>query len=374
MTLFLLLLATLSIPLEAGTRPIDRELMKIRAEITALRANLDRVSSQARSAEQELEAVNLELAIQVREQTLAEEMAADLGNRSSQLASEVSELTLRIAKQKQALSQRLAVLYRLGNLSYLRIVLSLSSGQNPLEAASMLSYLVRRDARLVESYRSSQGKLESDRAQLASHRSRITEMQAKIAQNRRNVEARKRQKEVLLVSLRSQSTTSVLKIAELQEKEQRLQRLFNLLYAHSPRDSIHVEKISSFKGALPWPLTGKVIEGFGRQRSSKFATFTQSNGIKVAAGAGADARAVFNGTVLFSQWFKGYGNLLIVDHGDRVFSLYGNIRGATVRVGERVAAGQVIGFVAENEEGGDSYLYFEIREDNRPSDPQSWLR
>ncbi|HVT01778.1 MAG TPA: peptidoglycan DD-metalloendopeptidase family protein [Thermoanaerobaculia bacterium] len=318
--------------------------------------------------------MNLELAIHLREQTLAEEVAADLENRSVQLTTEMTDLTARVAQQKRALSQRLAVLYRLGNLSYLRIILGLNAGQNPLEAASMLSYLVRRDARLVDSYRVSQRKLDSDRSMLTSHRARITQMQEKIAESRRNVEARKRQKETLLVSLRSQSTSSVLKIAELQEKEQRLQRLFNLLYAHNSGDAIHREKVTSFKGALQWPLMGKLIEGFGRQRNSKFATFTQSNGIKIAAAPGADAHAVFNGTVLFSQWFRGYGNLLIVDHGDRVFSLYGNIRGATVHVGESVVAGQVIGFVAENEEGGDSYLYFEVREDNRPSDPRSWLR
>jgi len=310
----------------------------------------------------------------VKEQTITEEVAKDLENQSVQMSSEVGALSSRIEQQKHALARRLAVLYRLGNLSYLRIILGLSAGQNPLEAASMLSYLVRRDARMVGAYRESQRKIGTDRARLTLQRGKIVRIQRTILENRRAVEAKKLQKESLLASLRTQSSSSVQKIAQLEEKEQRLQRLFNLLYAHNNDAGLQAQKISEFKGALQWPLTGHVIQGFGRQRNLKFATFTQSNGIKIAAAAGAVAHAVFNGTVLFSQWFKGYGNLLIVDHGDRVFSLYGNIRGATVHVGERVIAGQVIGYVADNEEGSDSYLYFEIREDNRPSDPQTWLR
>ena len=84
--------------------------------------------------------------------------------------------------------------------------------------------------------------------------------------------------------------------------------------------------------------------------------------------------AVFQGTVLFSQWFKGYGNLIILDHGNRVFSLYGNLKGPAVAVGDQVASGQAIAGVSEAEEPAAGYLYFEIRNDNRPEDPQKWLR
>ena len=128
------------------------------------------------------------------------------------------------------------------------------------------------------------------------------------------------------------------------------------------------------QGALAWPVEGKVVEHFGRQRNPKFDTFTTNNGIKIETAAGAPVRAVFGGTVLFSQWFKGYGNLIILDHGHRVFSLYGNLKSATVAPGDRIAAGQTIAGTAESEETPPGYLYFEIRQDNRPEDPQKWLR
>ena len=77
--------------------------------------------------------------------------------------------------------------------------------------------------------------------------------------------------------------------------------------------------------------------------------------------------------MIYSQWFKGYGNLVVVDHGERVYSLYGNTRGPVVAVGNKVTPGQVITSVAEGDDGG-GFLYFEVREDNKPADPRRWLR
>jgi len=87
-----------------------------------------------------------------------------------------------------------------------------------------------------------------------------------------------------------------------------------------------------------------------------------------------EVRAIYPGTVLFSQWFKGYGNLVILDHGNRVFSLYGNLKSPLVAAGDRVNGGQMIAGVGESDEAQAGYLYFEIRQDNRPEDPQKWLR
>jgi murein hydrolase activator len=96
--------------------------------------------------------------------------------------------------------------------------------------------------------------------------------------------------------------------------------------------------------------------------------------VKIGAPPGTEVRVVFDGTVLFSQWFKGYGNLIIIDHGERIFSLYGNTQIARVTAGEKVAAGQRVATVGFGEEGEQGFLYFEIRENNQPVDPALWLR
>ena len=154
---------------------------------------------------------------------------------------------------------------------------------------------------------------------------------------------------------------------------QRLEHLIDVLSRQSA-GSIVEEDIRSVQGALGWPVGGKVVETFGRQVDPKFSTITFNNGLKIAAAPGTEVRAIFPGTVLFSQWFKGYGNLIILDHGNRVFSLYGNLKSLSVAVGDKVRAGQAIAGVGESEEAQLGYLYFEIRQDNKPEDPQKWLR
>jgi septal ring factor EnvC (AmiA/AmiB activator) len=356
-------------------QPIGRnaDLERIRAEIRKLKDKLASVKSQAKTAAQELEAVELELAIRTRELQIAIETQSRLEEQQQSIQAQIAALTPRIDQQKRFLSRRLVALYRLGGLSYVRLLLSIEDSKDPLEAISMLSYVVARDARAVSRFQESRKELSVQYAGLADKQRRITRMRAVVEERRQAVELARDQKERVLASLLSEGNQSERKLAELEEKARRLERLFGLLYKQSPVGTSTAD-VREFKGALGWPVEGKILEGFGRQVNPKFATVTISNGLKIEAVPGTEVRAVFQGTVLFSQWFKGYGNLIILDHGNRVFSLYGNLKSPAVSVGDTVASGQLIAGVSEGEEAGPGYLYFEIRQDNRPEDPRKWLR
>jgi septal ring factor EnvC (AmiA/AmiB activator) len=349
------------------------DLDRIRDEIARLKAKLDDVHRQAKSAQQELEAVDLELGIRTRELDLAIETQKRLDTERQTIESQIADIAPRIERQKKFLGKRLAALYRMGGLSYLRMALSIDDRRDPIEAMSMLNFLITRDARAVSRY-------QATREQLAMRQSDLADRQRKIADVRRVVEDRQHavaaahaQKEQLVASLQREEHGSERHLAELEEKAKRLERLIEVLSKQETAGAGSFD-IRTVQGALSWPADGKVVERFGRQRNPKFDTFTTNNGIKIETAAGAPVRAVFGGTVLFSQWFKGYGNLIILDHGHRVFSLYGNLKSASVAAGDRIAAGQTIAGTAESEETPPAYLYFEIRQDNRPEDPQKWLR
>ena len=367
----LLLLFILTIPV-SGEQP-KADLETIRTEITRLRHSLDRVKGETRTAEDELEAIQLELAIHTKEVDMASAVEAQLAAEKGLTERQIESLSSEIARQKRFLIQRLGALYRMGSLSYLRILLSLERDRNPFEAASMLSYVVARDARAVGQYQSTREVLALRQSELAGKESRLLAATAALELRRGEVERTRQSKQAFLDRLRNESNSSQVRLSELEEKARRLEKLFALLYEHDT-GGLSGAKIADYAGALDWPVTGEVTEEFGRQRNAKFSTVTVSNGLKIASPSGSDVRAVFQGTVLFSQWFKGYGNLIIVDHGNRIFSLYGNTAGARVAVGDRVEPGQVIASVAAEEDGSASYLYFEIREDNKPADPRKWLR
>ena len=355
------LLLLVSVPTHSQRTDLDR----IRTDITRLRQRLDAVRRQTQSAERELEAVDLELRIRTRELELAAEAAARLTEEQNATEAQIAALLPRIEQQKADLRKRLVILDRLGGLTYVRMLLALDDEKNPIEAMSMLSYLVTRDSRLVSRFQLDRQQLAMRQHQLAGKQKELQQTRAVVEERRRAVAIAYERQRRTVARLRVEETGAEQQLAALEEKARRLQRLVDVLSKQARGEAVAIDIRT---------VQGEVIERFGRQRNPKFATFTVNNGLKIEAVPGTAVRSIFQGTVLFSQWFKGYGNLIILDHGNRVFSLYGNLKLPVVAVGDRVPAGQPIAGVGESEDASSGHLYFEIRQDNRPEDPQKWLR
>lgn len=348
-------------------------LDRMRGEISSLRKRLEASRSQARNAEQELAAIDLELRLHGTELEMASSILTDIERCKADAQRKIEEIVPRIERQRKQLAERIVALYRMGEVSYVGLFLSFDAKENPFEAASMLRYLIHRDARTVEAFRTSRLQLAAERSALEFEEARSVKAIRIVADRRRAVEASRRKKEILLARLRSDSYRSEVELRELEEKAARLQRLLALLYERKPA-ARRGASITEFRGVLPWPVEGKIVETFGTKRNPRFSTVTISNGIRIAAESGTEVAAVFAGTVLYAEWFKGYGNLVIVDHGDRVFSLYGNLRPTNLAVGSRVEAGSIVGVVAAGESAEAGSLYFEIRQNNEPANPVTWLR
>ena len=363
-----------SVPTARSQTARDADLTRIRAEIGRLRKRLDDVRTQTRGAEHDLEEADLELGIRTNELQLAIDMQSQLEQQRHDLESQIATIASNVAREKAFLRKRLAVLYRLGGLSYLRLLLSIDDRRDPVQAVSMLGFLVSRDARAVTRFQSAGEQLRARNAELADRQQRLAGVRRIVEQRQREMASARAKKERMLASLRSEGSQSEQKLAELEEKAKRLEHLLDVLSRQNGTAAVAAIDIRTVQGALAWPVRGKIVEHFGKQTNAKFSTVTFNNGLKIAAAPGAEVRSVFAGTVLFSQWFKGYGNLVILDHGNRVFSLYGNLKSPAVAVGDRVNAGQTIAGVGESEAAHSGYLYFEIRQDNKPQDPQKWLR
>ncbi|HXH91924.1 MAG TPA: peptidoglycan DD-metalloendopeptidase family protein [Thermoanaerobaculia bacterium] len=371
--LVLALIVAISLPAAVGQPSRDADLTRIRGEIARLRKRLDDVRTQTRSAEHDLEEADLELSIRTGELQLAVDMQSQLEQQQREIETEVASLTPRIARHKVFLRKRLAALYRLGGLSYLRLLLSIDERRDPVKAVSMLSFLVSHDAHAVTRFQGEREQLRARYAQLADRHRQLAGVRQMVEERQRAMASARAAKEKVLRTLQSEGSHGEEKLAGLEEKAKRLEHLLDVLSRQNGGTPAAID-IRTVAGALAWPLKGKIVEQFGKQRNPKFSTVTFNNGLKIAAAAGTEVHAVFAGTVLFSQWFKGYGNLVILDHGNRVFSLYGNLKVPSLLVGSHVDAGQTIAGVGESEDMQSGFLYFEIRQDNKPEDPQKWLR
>jgi septal ring factor EnvC (AmiA/AmiB activator) len=371
--LALALIVAISLPAAVGQTSRDADLTRIRGEIARLRKRLDDVRTQTRSAEHDLEEADLELSIRTGELQLAVNMQSQLEQQQRQIEGEVASLTPRIARHKQFLRKRLAALYRLGGLSYLRLLLSIDERRDPVKAVSMLSFLVSHDAHAVTRFQGEREQLRVRYAELADRQRQLAGVRRMVEERQRAMAAARATKERVLRTLQNEGSHDEEKIAGLEEKAKRLEHLLDVLSRQNGAATAAID-IRTVQGALAWPMKGKIVEQFGKQRNPKFSTVTFNNGLKIAAPAGTEVHAVFAGTVLFSQWFKGYGNLVILDHGNRVFSLYGNLKVPSLIVGSHVNAGQTLAGAGESEDMQSGFLYFEIRQDNKPEDPQKWLR
>ena len=159
-------------------------------------------------------------------------------------------------------------------------------------------------------------------------------------------------------------------LAEMREREQALGRLMELL--GEERRASGGQDIRRFKGALPWPAPGRVVQSFGRHHLPKYATYTLCNGVRLDVPSGTPVTAVFGGVVAYAQHFKGYGNMVVVDHGNQVFSLAAGLATIFVRVDQRVGMGLQLGLAPPPSAEGN--LYLEMRVGGRPEDPQRWLQ
>src|SRR5581483_7180944 len=194
-TLLLALLCILPAHSQPSTNP---DLARIRGEIAHLRQQLEDLHARTRTAEQELQAVDLELGIRTRELEIAQRLEADLVQQQNDLGGQIRALGVRIGEQRRFLRRRLVALYRLGRLSYLRILLSIDERNDPLDAMSMLTYLASRDARGIARFNDLTRQLRVRSAELADRQQNVARARQIIQQRQQEVAAVRAKREHLV--------------------------------------------------------------------------------------------------------------------------------------------------------------------------------
>lgn len=153
----------------------------------------------------------------------------------------------------------------------------------------------------------------------------------------------------------------------VQEKSNSGSRINNKL----PDASTANTPFTSLKGKLNLPVRGKLVNTFGGQRSGKHITW---KGLFIQAPKGNDVKAISEGRVVFADWLRGFGNLIILDHGSSYMSLYGNNTTLHKQVGDMIRGGDTIATVGNSGGDADSGLYFELRHRGKPFDPLTWIK
>ena len=352
----------------AGPLPRDERLRKVQERRKALERDLARLRGQEKSLLGDVE--RLEVEVRLRGEELRE-IQLGLQRTQEQMAATVKrlgELTAQVERERPVLAARARSLYKLGELSYLRLLLSVDRPSDFFSGYRFVTALARRDNERIAAFRADLQSLATVRQDLETRTREAMALRESREKARRSLDADRRRKTALLTEIVEKKETHAAYLQELQEAEARLIDLLNGL-----AEGDVAVPVAAFKGALPWPADGRVRSTFGRHKHPKFDTYTVQNGIEIEAPADAPVEAVHEGEVVFAERFKGYGLMVVVDHGGKHHSLYAHLSEVRVHAGDRVRAGQELGAVGDSGLEG-SGLYFEMRYQGKPVDPADWLK
>lgn len=350
----------------------DTEARRASERIRTLLREAEALATQERTLLVELR--QLELDREIRTQELAK-INAEVTAMTDELArteTEARRLESEARRQAPEVAARLVELYKLGRAGYWRLLLNVDDIRSVGRAYRSVSTLARLDQERLSAHRRTLASLAVSRAALQTRQADMRALQAEAQRTRaaldravatyvrriRDIDARR--------DLNAQLT------GELQLAQEQLQRTLGAIAA-TPASPTALP-LAPFRGDLDWPADGRIAAPFGRQMRSRFGTVVRRNGVEMTAAEGSRVLAVHDGTVAFADPFTGYGNLVIVDHGDQAYSLYGYLASLEVRRGATVGRGAVVGTVGRSPAGDGPRLYFEMRVDGKPVDPVEWLR
>lgn len=344
----------------------ETELEEIRDQIAVLRSRLNQVRQEATGLRGEL--TQTELALELQEKRLEEaRRAREVAEESLlELQADIENLEIRLEELHVQLRDRLIDLHRLGQQGYLRLFLSIQSEEDLLPGIRQVRYFAKRDGGLLESYLEAQAGMKFKREELSQHGAAVQQWMEIEAQRMQQLDALHQQQARLLKELEQQDRSLSQRSAALVDKERKLANLIDFLYGRSG-SPLSGTPAQSFRGVLDWPVSGRVVQGFGTRLDPRYKTRIPHNGIELATPARSEVRVVFPGKVLFAAPFQGYGLTAIIHHPGRVFTLYAGLEKLNVGQNDMLSLGEMIGLSSES-------LYFEIRENNQPVNPLEWLR
>lgn len=366
--LFVFLLA---VPGLARGNQQERELAELERQAAAIAQRLAELATRASALAGKREQLENQLAVASLRVRQAEAelqlVAAELKKAQERL----SLLQARVVEKKRQVRLRLGTLAAVKTTLEPYLVVALWS--DPKGFAEKLTLLLA----VVAYQKQELQKLEALASQQNQALAALSQKQQQVRDKLEELELRRRElastrKQVLaeLSRLEGERRQQATALSELQEAQARLERLWGRV---TETQNTLPAGVRLLRGGLPWPVEeGRVVRAFGRFRDPRYATVVLHPGWDLLVPAGAEVKAVAGGRVVYAQFFKSIGNLVIVAHGEDVYTLYGRLATMFVSGGQRVAMGEPLGLAGP--EAGESNLYFEVRNGRVAQDPALWLR
>ena len=337
--------------------------------IKALQRESDQLAAQQRSVLTQLRQLEVTRALRAEELAAVTTRLAAVTAKVTASEARVAELEKQRVARTPALEGRLEALYKRGGADgYVRLLLATAEGRDLARASRGVVALARVEELRIAAHRKLLAEERTARDQLASEQRQVVRLRTEAATLDQAAKRAVADRTRLLDELDTRRELAAQYVGELEQARTRLQATIAGLATTTTSDL----PLQPFQGDLAWPVAGPVLSRFGRAASS-FGTAIQKNGIEIGTPVGTPVHAVHGGTVAYAAPFTGFGVLVILDHGDNTFTVYGHLAGTALRPGTSVSRGQAVGASGANP-AGQPAAYFEVRVDGRPVNPVQWLK
>jgi len=279
-----------------------------------------------------------------------------------------------VSRRESYLCSRLSALYKYNRRSGLRILLSASTYNDIFRLESYLGSIVEHDTNLLNDSMSILGQSKIYHDELNARHRELVQAKADLLQKTDEMKQTRQDKLALLTKIKKEKSLQIEALNELELHSQKLQEVLDRLPQEKRVFIPSGNKFSGMRGKLMHPIKGKLITTFGRKNHAALHTFTFQKGIEIEAAIGSEIKAVFDGKVVFADWFKGYGYTIIIDHGESYYSLSAHASALLKNNDDIVSTGETIALVGDTASMKGSCVYFEIRHHGKPLDPLKWLK
>ncbi len=352
---------------QAPARQAQTPAQRAGERIRALQREAEALVAQESQLLVELRKLELERQIKIEELAAITQQQAETTKKLNESVARADALKKIADADRPDIEARLLHLYRLGRAGYWRLLLDVDDLRSLGRVYRTAAAMTHLDRERIQSHKRTLDALAEERKTLQARSIQLATLEEQATKARAALDRAVQTRTALVTSIDERRDLNAQWTSELEAAQQKLQSSVSAL------DAAAALPFRPFQGVLPWPVRGAIGSRFGRQASSRFGTAIVRNGIEVNSAEGTPVRAVHEGVVAFAGQFTGYGNLIIVEHGERAFSLYGHLSAMQVAQGERVLAQATLGRSGVNPNGTPA-LYFELRVDGKPVDPLQWLQ
>ena len=350
----------------ASATDLQRELDRLNNQINQTRSNLDQIERNRKNIASKLREYETE-ANRARNKLDALDSELAVGERElAQAAEDLKKAEAKQTVRQDLLRRRVRAIAEYGNVSYLEVLFASTSFSDFLDRFQMLQQIVARDSALLQ--------------EAAAQKRQIAVRKAAWEQKQKETNDLRQQTQVVQASYRNLQESHEQKLNSLVRDKRQMEAMLDQELADADRLTTEIQRLqgngtSDRKLVMTWPTPGYgwITSPFGIRADPFLGTRRMHTGVDIGAPYGAKIVAAESGAVLLAQWYGGYGNAIVIDHGNKISTLYGHSSKILVKAGQEVVRGQTIAYVGSTGLSTGPHLHFEVRRNGQVTNPLDWV-